>query len=130
MVEPFWFRVREQLYCATTFPVKSTLPITVLSFRMAPPRHTPVSSFFRWDTPLKPLLSIRDLAWPSVKLFAPATGAVGLGGVFGVLTAGVLASLFANFILVCAIAGMVVATNKTAIIDLLIGFSFFGLVAD
>jgi hypothetical protein len=55
---------------------------------------------------------------------------VGLGGVFGVLTAGVLASLFAGFMLVCAIAGMAEAINKTAIIDLLIGFSFFGLVTD
>src|SRR6185437_14753211 len=97
---------------------------------MACPRHTPVSSFFRWDALLKPLLSIRDLAWPSVKLFAPATGAAGLGGVFGVLTAGVLASLFAGLMLVSAIAGMVEATNKTAIIDLLIEFPFFGLVTD
>ena len=52
-------------------------------------------------------------------------GALGLGGVFGVVTAGVLASLFAGFMLVCAIAGMAEATNKTAIIDLLIEFSFF-----
>ena len=86
--------------------------------------------FFRWDTLLKPLLSIRDLAWPSVKLFAPATGAAGLGGVFGVLTAGVLASWFVGFMLVPAIAGMAEATNKTAIIDLLIGFPFCGLVTD
>ena len=47
------------------------------------------------------------------------------GGVFGVVTAGVLASLFAGFMLVCAIAGMAEAINKTAIIDFLIGFSFF-----
>jgi hypothetical protein len=73
--------------------------------------------FLQMDTLLKPLLSIRDLAWPSVKLFAPATGAVGLGGVFGVLTAGVLASWFAGFMLVSAIAGMAEATNKTAFAD-------------
>ena len=35
---------------------------------------------------------MRDFAWPSVKLFAPAAGAPGLGGLFGVLMAGVLAS--------------------------------------
>jgi hypothetical protein len=50
--------------------------------------------------------------------------------VFGVLTAGVLASWFAGFMLVSAIAGMAEATNKTAIIDLLIGFPFCGLVTD
>ena len=42
----------------------------------------------------------------------------------------VLASLFAGFMLVCAITGMAEATNKTAIIDLRIGFPFFGLVTD
>ena len=41
------------------------------------------------------------------------------------LTAGVLASLFAGFMLVCAIAGMAEATNKTAIIDRLMGFPFW-----
>ena len=35
-----------------------------------------------------------------------------------------LASLFAGFMLVCAIAGMAEATNKTAISDVLIGFPF------
>jgi hypothetical protein len=40
---------------------------------------------------------MRDLAWPSVKLFAPETGAPGFGGLFGVFTAGVLASRFAGW---------------------------------
>lgn len=40
--------------------------------------------------------SIRDFACPSVKLLAPATGAPGLGGLFGVFTAGVFASRFAG----------------------------------
>src|SRR5215204_2791373 len=38
------------------------------------PRHTPSSSFFRLETLVYPLDSIRDLACRSVKLFAPATG--------------------------------------------------------
>jgi hypothetical protein len=40
---------------------------------------------------------MRDFAWPSVKLFDPATGAPGLGGVLGLLTAGVLASRLAGW---------------------------------
>src|SRR6476646_10776317 len=47
---------------------------------------------------------MRDFAWPSVKLLEPATGAPGLGGVLGVLTAGVLASRLAG----CAMAVLVI----------------------
>src|SRR4029078_6214350 len=83
--------------------------LTALPFCSALPRHTPLSSFFRSETFLKPRSSIRDFAWPSVKLFAPATGAPGLGGLFGELTAGVLASRFAGGRADCAIAGMVEA---------------------
>src|SRR4029078_663643 len=70
--------------------------LTALPFCSALPRHTPLSSFLRSETFLKPLSSIRDLACPSVKLFAPAPGATGLGGLFGEFTAGVLASRFAG----------------------------------
>ena len=52
--------------------------------------------FFQVVHILKPFSSMRDLAWPSVKLFAPATGAPGFGGLFGELTAGVFASRLAG----------------------------------
>jgi hypothetical protein len=53
------------------------------------------------------------LSWPSVKLFAPATGAPGFGGLFGELTAGVFASRLAGGELVCAEAGRTAASNKS-----------------
>src|SRR5438309_4187645 len=53
---------------------------------------------------------MRDLACPSVKLFAPATGAPGLGGAFGVFTAGVLASRLAG----CATAAVEMVAAMTA----------------
>src|SRR4029078_9183370 len=92
--------------------------LTALPFCSALPRHTPLSSFFRSETFLKPLSSIRDFAWPSVKLFAPATGALGFGGLLGELTAGVLASRFAGGGAVWAISGMVEAirTNVTNVL--------------
>ena len=55
---------------------------------LAVPVQIPLSSFFRLETFVKPCDSILDFAWPSVKLFAPGTGAAGLV-VFGDLTAGV-----------------------------------------
>ena len=72
---------------------------------------------------LKPLSSIRDLAWPSVKLFAPATGAPGIGGLFGELTAGVFASRFAGGV-VCAKTGTAEASSRSDIRGLRIGISF------
>ena len=45
---------------------------------IALPRQTPLSSFLSPETLANPLASMRDLAWPSVKLLAPATGAPGL----------------------------------------------------
>src|SRR3954467_10066256 len=54
---------------------------------------------------------MRDFAWPSVKLLEPATGAPGLGGVLGELTAGVLASRFAG----CAMAVPVIIAAAAAI---------------
>ena len=42
------------------------------------PRQTPLSSFLSPVTLENPLDSMRDLACPSVKLLAPATGAPGL----------------------------------------------------
>jgi hypothetical protein len=74
---------------------------------------------------LKPFSSIRDLAWPSVKLFAPATGAPGFGGLFGELTAGVFASRLAGGELVCAEAGRTAASSKSEVIDFRIGVSMF-----
>src|SRR6202046_2922119 len=65
-------------YRATTLPSKSRLTSTDFPSLIAVPRQTPLSSFFRPLTLLKPFDSMRDLAWPSVKLFAPATGAPGL----------------------------------------------------
>src|SRR5688572_10596299 len=82
-------------------------PLTAL------PRQTPFASFARLLTFEKPLVSRRDLAWPSVKLLAPATGAAGFGGLLGAFTAGVLASRAAGC---CwATAGMATATKAAAI---------------
>jgi hypothetical protein len=66
------------------------------------------------------------LACPSVKLFAPATGAPGLRGLFGVFTAGVLASRFAG----CAIATVDIpaATRAIARMRRMLLFSFGLLV--
>ena len=44
---------------------------------MAVPRHTPSASFRNADTFENPFDSMRDFAWPSVKLLAPGTGAFG-----------------------------------------------------
>jgi hypothetical protein len=49
-----------------------------LPFFLAFPRQTPLASFFKPVTSEYPLDSIRDFAWPSVKLFRPATGEPGL----------------------------------------------------
>src|ERR1700752_4536331 len=56
---------------------------------------------------------MRDLAWPSVKLFAPAAGAPGLLAL-GLATAGVLASGFAGARVFCAPAPCASPTAKTA----------------
>src|ERR1700751_2696660 len=56
---------------------------------------------------------MRDLAWPSVKLFAPAAGAAGLLAL-GLATAGVLASGFAGARVFCAPAPCASPTAKTA----------------
>jgi hypothetical protein len=56
---------------------------------MALPHHIPSASFCNADTFEKPLVSIRDFVWPSVKLFAPGTGAFGFV-VFGDDTADVV----------------------------------------
>ena len=54
---------------------------------MAVPRQMDWSSFARLITSVKPWSSIRDRAWPSVKLLAPATGAPAGTGVVLVATA-------------------------------------------
>src|SRR3954453_7885772 len=87
------------------------------------PRHTPASSFVKPLTLVKPLASMRDFAWPSVKLLAPATGAPGLGGLFGEFTAGVFAFGFAGgFICDWANAGSATATSAAAIKNLRMEF--------
>src|SRR5947209_13615958 len=56
---------------------------------------------------------MRDLAWPSVKLLAPAAGAPGLLAL-GFATAGVLASGLAGARVFCAPAPCASPTAKTA----------------
>jgi hypothetical protein len=74
---------------------------------------------------LKPFSSILDLAWPSVKLFAPATGAPGFGGLFGQLTAGVFASRLGGGEAVCAEAGRTAASSRNEVINFRMGISMF-----
>ena len=88
---------------------------------------SPSASFLSADTSLKPFSSMCDFAWPSVKLLAPATGAPGLGGLLGELTAGVLASRFAGGrdVGCWANAGRAIATRATEIIIFCV-ISFWG----
>jgi hypothetical protein len=65
-------------FAALTLPWKSTLTLVDEPPLSALPRHTPLSSFLRLLTLVKPAPSIFDLAWPSVKLLRPATGALEL----------------------------------------------------
>ena len=58
-----------------TLPWKSTLTLVDEPPLLALPRQTPLSSFLSSLTFVKPAPSIFDLAWPSVKLLRPATGA-------------------------------------------------------
>src|SRR5438270_14030881 len=74
----------------------------------------PSLSLVRPETLEYPAASMRDFAWPSVKLFAPAAGAPGLF-VLGLATAGVLASGFAGGRVFCATAPCVRAPAKTVI---------------
>jgi hypothetical protein len=60
-----------------------------------------------------------------VKLFAPATGAPGFGGLFGELTAGVFASRLGGGEAVCAEAGITAASSRSEVIDFRIGISMF-----
>jgi hypothetical protein len=62
---------------------------TEAPFFMALPRHTPSASFCNADTFEYPFDSMRDFAWPSVKLLAPGTGAFGFA-VVGDVTDGVV----------------------------------------
>jgi hypothetical protein len=61
-----WFVAPEYIKCFGS--------IDALAVLMALPRQTLLPSFCSPETFLKPLSSIEDLAWPSAKLFAPATG--------------------------------------------------------
>jgi hypothetical protein len=75
---------------------------------VAVPRQTPALSFMSPDTLVKPRASIRDFAWPSVKLLAPATERPGWAGC-QVVTAGVFASRFAGGLGCWAMAGIAMA---------------------
>src|SRR5437868_10477565 len=74
---------------------------TILPSLDALPLQIPSLSFTRPETLEYPAPSMRDLAWPSVKLLAPAAGALGLLAL-GLETAGVLALGFAGGAAVCA----------------------------
>jgi hypothetical protein len=75
---------------------------TINCYHLTPAATSPMSNSRRGSRNRKVttnrtiLLSGGDFACPSVKLVAPETGAPGLGGLLGVLTAGVLASRFAG----------------------------------
>ena len=110
-------------YWPRTLPWKSRLTFILWVPFDALPRHTPESSFFRSDTFEKPSASIRDFAWDSVKLLAPATGAPGGGGLFGALTADVLPFWLAGGLVCdCANAGRAKIIRAVAIIILRMAF--------
>src|SRR5205807_446406 len=104
-----------QQWCqrAMTLPWKSRLTVTGLPSFMALPRHTPLSSFLRSDTLLKPFDSMRDLAWPSVKLLAPATGWFELLAPL-VFTAGLLGRDCAGGFWFCAAAALTPSASAAA----------------
>jgi hypothetical protein len=72
------------------------------------PLQIPSLSLTRPETLEYPASSMRDFAWPSVKLLAPAAGAPGLLAL-ELETAGVLALGFAGGVVVCAEAPPAIA---------------------